>query len=36
MPKVLPVTPTLAIADDKIFAGLDRAIIKAYRTLNSA
>ena len=29
LPVALPVTPTLAIAHDKIFTGLDRAIMKA-------
>jgi hypothetical protein len=33
---VLPVTPILAIAQLRMPTGLDKAIIKAYKTLNSA
>ena len=36
LPVALPVTPILAIAQLKMFTGLDKAIMKAYRTLNSA
>lgn len=36
IPATLPVTATLVIAPLKIFTGIDTAIIKAYKTLNSA